>query len=297
MAESEKNIFNPINMLDTWTRSMSEAWSQMAGLELPSANQQIKKNTADKKNRRFDQTIGSSFKAWQAYMSAMNRPETIASVFKGVGSLPDIFFKMIQPVFNSILIMHQQWLDKIEKTGRISDSFHFDRMDKESLNIFNKLYDAEFRKFLNIPQLGLTREHQEKLNRFIDRFNLFSGAIAEFLQVIFQPFEKSYAVLQEKIADLTKEDEIPEDPRFYYQLWLKILEGEYMMLFKTPEYLSSLAKTLTIAAEYKKARRDLSNDLLHYFSIPSSTEINDVYKDLHDLKKRLRKIEKAMTAQ
>jgi polyhydroxyalkanoate synthase subunit PhaE len=292
MTESEKNPLDPIYMADTWFKSMSEVWSQMTNAGLVSASPQKQENKSDKKNNRFDQHIESSLNAWQAYISAMSRPETAASVFKGISSMPDIFMKMIQPALTSVSDMHQQWLEQIEKTGRISEPFQFDRMDKDALNIFNKLYDAEFRKFLKIPQLGLAREHQEKLNRFIDRFNLLSGAVAEFLQVIFQPFEKSYASLQEKIADLTKENEIPDDPKYYYQLWLKILEREYMMLFKTPEYLTSLAKTINVAAEYKRAKQDLSNDLLHYLSIPSATDIQDVYKDLHDLKKRLRNIEK-----
>jgi polyhydroxyalkanoate synthase subunit PhaE len=292
MSESDKNLFDPNIFFDTWMRSMSDIWSGMGAFPFkPLETQGASEN---KHSQRMDKHIESGLNAWQSIASALGQPETMASAYKGAGSVPEFMLKMMQPAFKNISGMYQQWIAQIEKTGKVSGDFRFDHFDKDSLSVFNRLYDAEFRKFFNIPQLGINREYQERINKFFDQFNLFLAAMSEFLSIVFQPFEKAHSAFQEKIADLAKKNELTDDPKFYYQAWLKILEREYMILFKTPEYLSSLAKTLNAAANYKKARRDFVNDLLRQLSIPSSTDIEGVYKDMHDIKKRLRTIEKRL---
>jgi hypothetical protein len=292
MSEADKNIFDPKPVFDTWLRSMSAMW---AGMERFSANPSMTPDAEEKtgnSSRRLDKQIQSGMNAWQALASSLSQPESISSAYKGISALPDFFFKMMQPALESISGMFEQWLAQIEKTGSISEKLRLDHLDKDTLNIFAKLYDAEFRKFLRIPQLGIAREYQERINRFFDSFNLLQSAMAEFLHLVFQPFEKTHPAFQEKIADLAQKNELPDDPKFYYQAWLKILEREYMVLFKTPEYLSTLAKTLDAAANHKKARQDLINDLLREFSIPSSMDVESVYRDLYDIKKRLSNLEK-----
>jgi polyhydroxyalkanoate synthase subunit PhaE len=292
MSEADKNIFDPKNFFDTWMRSMSGLWPGMEQFSFQSSTTRDAKEKTSIFSPRFDTQVQSSMNAWQALTSILSQPETMHSAYNGISSLPEFFLKMLQPALENISGMFQKWLAQIEKTESISEQMRFDHLDKDTLNIFTSLYDAEFRKFLQIPQLGIAREYQERINRFFDSFNLLQSAMAEFLNIVFQPFEKTHPAFQEKIADLAKKNELPDDPKFYYQAWLKILEREYMALFKTPEYLTALAKALHATAEYKQAKRDLCNDLLHEFSIPSSADVEGVYKDLHDIKKRLRNIEK-----
>jgi tetratricopeptide (TPR) repeat protein len=249
-----------------------------------------------KDTHRGMEFMAANLNAWQAIASAMTRPESMASVLQGVGTLPETLLKMTQPVFSHINQMVQQFQKQTGKTGDYLESFDFTNMDKEALSIWKKLYDNEFRKLLKAPQLGLTREFQEKTNHFWDRFNILQSAMADFLHFLYLPFEKAHTSFQEKLAALAKENELPSDFKSFYQIWLKILEGHYMTLFQSPEYLGSLGKTLTAAAAYTKAKKALTNDLLQQFSIPSSTNIDGVYQELYDLKKRIKNLEKATTS-
>ena len=52
--------------------------------------------------------------------------------------------------------------------------------------------------------------------------------------------------LQEKLADLADTDGLPEDSKAYYQMWIKILEGHYMALFKSSEYTQTMGKIVFI---------------------------------------------------
>jgi class III poly(R)-hydroxyalkanoic acid synthase PhaE subunit len=300
MDESSDNPFEPKTLFDSWMKSISDTWSNMAQFNLaasksPGASKTKTKTKTKKDTHRGAEFFESTLNAWQAIARAMSHPESLTASLKGIGAIPEILLKMTEPAFNSVAALHQQWINQVGTVGNRITSLDISQLDREAPNIFNQLYDTEFRKLLNIPQLGLAREHQEKINRFLDRFHGLQSDLAEFLRVLYLPFEKTYTAFQEKTVDLAKKNELPEDFRSYYQVWLKILEGEYMTLFKTPEYLAVLGKTLNAAAAYTKARRDLINDLLHLFSVPSSTDIEGVYRELYELKKRIKSIEKATT--
>lgn len=253
-----------------------------------------------KKTNQESNFFKANMDAWQSIASAMGRPnkatpDTVTSALRGAGTLPEILLKMTQPVFSNMTQMVQQIQHQAEKAGDHLKSFNFDNMDTEAFHIWEKLYDKGFRKLLKVPQLGLTREYQEKIALFWDRLNILESTMAEFLHFLFLPFEKSHTSFLEKLTELAQKNELPKDTKAYYQIWLKILEGHYMTLFQTPEYITSLSKTLTAVTAYEQAKKNLVNDLLHQLSIPSSTDIDGVYQELYDLKKRIKTLEKALT--
>jgi len=68
------------------------------------------------------------------------------------------------------------------------------------VSMWTELYENEFRRFFNIPQVGLTRSYQEKVIRTVDQINIFQATMAEFMHLLFQPVEKSFHVMQEKLT-------------------------------------------------------------------------------------------------
>jgi hypothetical protein len=105
--------------------------------------------------------------------------------------------------------------------------------------------------------------------------------------------EKSFQVLQEKLVALADEGNLPEDSKVYYQMWIKILEGHYMTLFQSTEYIQSLNKTLGSMSEFSDAKKDLLQDtLLYTLPVPTQKEMDELYKEIYVLKKRIRKLEK-----
>ena len=179
------------------------------------------------------------------------------------------------------------------KIGSHTDAYSFDNIDQEALRVWSEIYKNEIRQYFNVPQLGLSRFYQERVNQALDKFNIFSSALAEFLQLLSLPFEKSFRVLQEKIEDLTRTGSLPEDSRGYYQMWVKILEGHFMTLFQSPEYNKSLGETMTALEDYISARNRILQDMLQSMPVPTRKEMDDLYKEIYLLKKKVRDLEKA----
>ena len=236
-------------------------------------------------------------KTWQSISSAMGSPDTQASLMQGMGSLPGIMSGIIESGMSSYALLLQQWQSQLQKTGEVSKTYKAEDLQKEAVNIWGEIYDQEFRKFLKMPQLGLTRFHQEKVNHLNDRFAVFQTATSEFIRQLGIPFEKSFSGMLEKLTDLADKGELPEDNKIIYQMWIKELEGHYMTLFKSPEYIVALAKVLDALESYTSARQDVTDGILKLLSMPTKKDMDSVYLELYGLKKRLRHLEKTIQQQ
>ena len=78
------------------------------------------------------------------------------------------------------------------------------------------------------------------------------------------------------------------DPTIGYQMWIKILEGHYMTLFQSPEYVKTLGKTLDAMAEFSAANNDVMADMLNILPISTQKDMDDLYKEIYLLKKRIK---------
>jgi hypothetical protein len=75
-------------------------------------------------------------------------------------------------------------------------------------------------------------------------------------------------------------------------MWIKILEGHYMILFQSPEYTQILGKTLTALSDFSSAKNAVLEDLLSVLPIPKRSEVDELEREIYELKKRLRTLEK-----
>jgi hypothetical protein len=199
---------------------------------------------------------------------------------------------MVQASWKSYYYLQQQWLEKAGKFGETTQAFTFDNLDEEVFKAWSQIYENEFRQFFYIPQLGLTRFYQEKLNQALDKHNRFISQYGEFLHLISLPIEKSFKVLQQQLSDMAREGKLPENFNGYYRLFIKLLEGHYMSLFKSPDYVAALSKTLDALEDLVEARNAIVQDFLKTMAIPTQDDQDELYKELYHLKKRLKTLEK-----
>ena len=101
-------------------------------------------------------------------------------------------------------------------------------------------------------------------------------------------------MLQDELSRLSVERGLPENPKEYYRMWLRILEGHYITLFKSPEYAQCLSKTLNAVQDFSTAKQQVLADLLKTLTIPSQQEMDELYKEIYLLKKRIKTLERQM---
>jgi class III poly(R)-hydroxyalkanoic acid synthase PhaE subunit len=290
MNEQQSGSAGPQTLLHAWLEASTEFWSSMTASFAVSEKGTDGEPSSDSKPRPLE-SMESALNAMRAFSSALSEPGVLEGLAKGINALPEVLIKMIQPAWNGFFHLQQEWMKRAERIGETTAAYNFENLDQEAFKAFTEVYEREFRQFLRIPQLGLTREYQERLAEAVDRFNIFQATMAEFVSLLYLPMEKSMKVMQDKLASMAGEGALPDKSKDFYNLWLKILEGHYMTLFKSSEYTETLNKTLEALSEFIAARREILQDALQFFPIPTQKDMDELYKEIYLLKKRVKELE------
>ncbi|MDD3581409.1 MAG: poly(R)-hydroxyalkanoic acid synthase subunit PhaE, partial [Desulfobacca sp.] len=239
---------------------------------------------------RPPESWASSLKLGQAFFSALAKPETGAAAVKGVQAVPEIFFKLAQTWGEGFFLLFQQWQQGMVRAGQPVQPYQFKGLDRDTFRAWMELYEQDLRPWLNLPQLGLTRVSQEKINQMVDRSIRFQSALADFLYLLYLPLEKSLLVMQAKLAEATQEGKLSEDFKVYYKMWIKILEGHYLIIFQSPEYLDALRQTVNALNDFSIAKQELLAEAFRTLPVPTHKDMDELYKELYLLKKQVKEL-------
>jgi len=274
-----------------WGKMMNDFWSplfnQWSGLFKTSGTQE---------SIKFKGRVGESFQAttkmWQAMLDAMSEPAALEHFQKATQMTPDIALGFAQTCMQSFTSLQAQVGEWIQKRGASLSTADIQELDKELIRKWTEAYEKEFSQYLKIPQIGLGRFYQERVLQATDKMNALHTTLSEFLHMLAQPIERSLKSLQEKMVEMTEAGPLDEKSKTYYNLWIKLLEGHYMELFKQLEYSKTMGRTLDALNEFVEARQAVVNDVLKQFNVPTHQDLDELYKEIYLLKKRMRACEK-----
>jgi hypothetical protein len=282
---------NAQSLLSAWIESAAEFWGSMLQTWTPSSTNDDDSSPGGKKSRT-QESFETVFNSWQTLSSVAQDPGAI-DAFSNLGrAMPELLSQMVQASWRSYYSLQQQWLEKAGRIGESTRAFTFENLDQDVFKAWTEIYENELKQFFHIPQLGLTRNYQQNLNQALDKYHRFQTQYAEFMHLIFLPVEKTFKLLQQQLSELAREGKLPENSNDYYKLFIKILEGHYMSLFKSPEYITAMSKTLAVLEDFVAARDTITQDLLKTLSMPNQKDLDELYKEMYHLKKRLKILEK-----
>jgi polyhydroxyalkanoate synthase subunit PhaE len=288
-------------LFSQWSQSLTDVWSTMFKLWAPPDSEtgseaQTEPQKGAGTSAGISSAVESAMKNWQAISAAMSAPDSMLALFKGVGAMPEMLAKLSRSTLSGYLELQQKALERAGQLGEHVDAYTFSGIDDNLFRTWAVIYEKEFSRYFQVPPLGLYREYQERAAKASDAYNRYQTSLGEFMRLLTLPLGRSFTVLQEQIATLAEEGTLPEDSKVYYDMWIKVLEGHYMTLFQTPEYMESLAQTLNCLSTFKNARNSVIEDLIKEFPVPTQTEMDDLYEEIHRLKRRLRELEKVGSA-
>jgi polyhydroxyalkanoate synthase subunit PhaE len=277
-------------LFPSWLKASIDIWSNLA--EAISKTEDAGAKPQPGANNRFAEQWQKNLNSMKIFSQVMSEPESAAAAIKAINTLPEIILKMAKSGWEASSQMQRHLLEKAGKIGQQTEAYNFDNLDQEVFKTVTDIYEKELRKYFHIPQLGLTRFYQERFNKLLDKQNILETTLAEFLSVLSLPIEKSFKVLQESLQKLAQEGNMPKETKEHYAMWVKILEGHYMTLFKSQEYADELHNTISKLEDYVLAKNDILQDLLQFFPVPTNKEMDVLYKEFHLLKNRVKELEK-----
>jgi hypothetical protein len=224
---------------------------------------------------------------WQAFFSLLTEPGTVTAVFQGIQAPSKIILRMAQAGWGGYFYLHQQWLEGWQGNGSASGEDGYEHLDQNIYKACNEIFEQDFRRFLNLPHLGLADLPQEGVIGATVKFNHFQAAMAEFIYLLFLPVKKSLRAMGAERVD-GGEEKFPEDFKEYYKRWLKILEGHYMTLLQSAEYIRTLTHTLHALEDFTLAKQQLQSEAMAALGLPTRREMDDLYREIYLLKKSMK---------
>lgn len=284
------------NLLQAWIKMTSDFWTTMLSswTQMPGNRPNGTKDRRQTKGRT-QESIETVLETWQTLSSLASDPGAQEALQNLGSTAPNLMMKMAQATWKGFFDLQQQWLEKAGRISQSSKKYAFDDLDSETFKTWADIYEKEFQPFFNIPQLGLTRFYQEKINQTLDYYNRFQTAFGEYMALIFLPVEKSLKEMQHKMTRMADEGHWQEDYNSLYRTWIKILEGHYMTLFKSDEYIETMSAALDALEQFKTARDAVVRDGLKSLEVPTQSDMDDLYKEVYQLKKKIRALEKDRT--
>jgi polyhydroxyalkanoate synthase subunit PhaE len=292
MTEEEKNTqFNESAMFP-WLQMVTEMWMN-AAKSMPSGSQTAFNSQTAMPNR-FTQQLDTNLNLLKSFTKMMKQPESESAAASAMKSLPEVFLKMTKTGFDAAMQIQKHLMEKAGSIGKRTEAYRFENLDQEIFKAWGEIYEKDIQPYFKIPPLGLTRFYQEHLNELLNRHNIFQTTLAEFLSILYLPMEKSFKVFQERLQQMAEEGNIPTSSKENYAMWLKILEGHYMTLFKSPDYTEALHRVLKHFENFMIVKNETMQDYLQTLPVVTQKDIDDLYKEFYVLKKRVRELEKML---
>ncbi|HYA26482.1 MAG TPA: poly(R)-hydroxyalkanoic acid synthase subunit PhaE [Thermodesulfovibrionales bacterium] len=165
------------------------------------------------------------------------------------------------------------------------------------MKIFHDMFEAfdnTIGRIFHVPAVGKDREKIELLLRGFDDLTVYLAKNIEYQNMIYatglSAFENVIATMAEKIeagGEITKFDE-------FFDLWVNVNEKTYYALFRTEDFSKMQGELLEASVNVRKHFFKLMELNLYDFPIAVRSEMDDLYKTVYEMKKKVKGLEKKL---
>ena len=124
-----------------------------------------------------------------------------------------------------------------------------------------------------------------EINELLMEFN-------KYYTEYYKQLSDTWGVAQKKVN--LKAPEIPQDIEqieAFKRIWIDIFDNDFTELFDSGKFGENYGKLVSKELELTKHWNNIVNVILQSVNLPSKEEIDEVYKEIHSLKKRVAKLE------
>lgn len=114
----------------------------------------------------------------------------------------------------------------------------------------------------------------------------------QYLTEYYKQLTDAWGVAQKKVN--LKSPDVPQDVEqieAFKRIWIDMFDNDFTELFDSKKFGENYGKLVSKELELTKHWNNITNVVLQSVNLPSKEEIDEVYKELHELKKRIGKLE------
>jgi len=124
-----------------------------------------------------------------------------------------------------------------------------------------------------------------QINENLMEFNKF---VTQYYKQLSETWSEAQKKVNLKAPDVPHDTEQMES---FKRIWIDIFDNDFTELFDSEKFGENYGKLVSKELELTKHWNNISNVILQSANLPSKEEIDEVYKEMHALKKRVTKLE------
>jgi class III poly(R)-hydroxyalkanoic acid synthase PhaE subunit len=167
----------------------------------------------------------------------------------------------------------------------------------QMFHTLHNAFDSTIGRSFHVPAVGKDREKLELMSRCIDDMSVYAAKNVEYQHTMYLT---GLAAMEKVMAELAQKIEAGEHiQKFddFFDLWIDINEKTYYNLFQTADFSRLKGELLDTGLNARKHYFKLME--IHLFDLPIAlrSEMDDLYKTIYELRKKVKKIESQMKEQ
>ncbi|MBI5488417.1 MAG: hypothetical protein HY905_13875 [Deltaproteobacteria bacterium] len=190
----------------------------------------------------------------------------------------------------------QQWMGFVtrmaERTSEVLRGEVKPDAAREMYESWLRGYEETLGRVFHLPSIGPARQLIDKHMRGVDASVKYQAALTDFYGKMVQPGMEALHELAARTQELAKGPMTPETFEKFYQLLLKTVEQRFGLLFRSPPFLAALEHTMHASLEFYSQMNALMEEQLKGTPIVTRRELDDVLRELHELKREIRSLNK-----
>jgi len=114
----------------------------------------------------------------------------------------------------------------------------------------------------------------------------------QYISEYYKQLSDTWTDAQKKVN--LKAPEVPQDVEqieAFKRIWIDIFDNDFTELFDSKKFGENYGKLVSKELELTKRWNNITNVILKSANLPSKEEIDEIYKEMHSLKKRVGKLE------
>jgi len=161
----------------------------------------------------------------------------------------------------------------------------------ESFHTVNNSYSEFFAPMMKLVTNSKEKENLELAINSLDKSSIYSVKLAQMQHLLYTTGQKVAHESINLVTERSKDATYTTSFQPFFNEWVTLNETMYTELFATDEFSKLKAELTTLSMEIKKNLELQFENRMEHFPIVVKSEINDLYKTIHDLKKTIKTLE------
>jgi class III poly(R)-hydroxyalkanoic acid synthase PhaE subunit len=286
-GEKVKETMSAINETATKLFSSSNAYVKLSEIWLTLIKAiQERAGNVDFSEDLFDP---AKYKDVMDSIFGLRSPEAMTGLY-------DQAIKLLQTYSTSATGFAGPWTEAMQKNMKLMPQFVEGRPEA-FMHIFHNMFnafDSTFGKVFHVPAVGKDRGKITLLLRAFDDLAVHMAKNIEYQHVLYITGMTAMEKVIETLAGKIKSGEEIKSFDEFFDLWIDINEKTYLDLFHTEEFSKLQGELSEATLTVRKHLFKLMELYLYDFPIALRSEMDDLYKTIYDLKKKVNGLEKHM---